>query len=203
MKVKLKYQSHSVEVNPPKGYDVPSIVTNQSVESEDFQDLCDWAMEEANDIFGSNEETVFASIEEGQVSFEIGKEGHNHAINPLDSDQQADDDSLDWGEGTENELSEAPSVYFQIHDMAALKKANRVNKVPYLLQKEAEGVKLLILVWQDDKETLIDFNALEIFPELSNYGIEHDLNAHLTYKGEKDLKEMTVLLNEHGYQLMD
>ncbi len=192
MKVKLKFQNHIVSLNPPNDIDVIKVVSNKIKFMEDLKLLHAWALDEINDIFGSNCNRVKSFIENNEVCFEGDFKEPPNIYLPIYDDDDNDD------------LEDTPNIVFQIHCMDHLEKNGVIRKNPFLAKKKQEGVHLYILAWEGDELLRISgYVALEIFPELRNYEINVDKDGLLVHKGDKTIKDMAVLLNSNGYKLID
>ena len=185
-KVKLKYQNHIVLLNPPNDIDVVGVMSNE------LKILHSWALEEINDIFGSECNYVTSTIEDDIALFEGTYREKEYMP------------SIDYSDDEFNDLEDTPNIVFQIHCMDHLEKNGRIRKNPSLAQKKQDGVRLYILAWEGNELIRISgYVALEIFPELRNYEIEVDYDGLLVHKGDKTIKDMAVLLNSNGYKLID
>ena len=185
-KVKLKYQNHIVLLNPPNDIDVVGVMSNE------LKILHSWALEEINDIFGSECNYVTSTIEDDIALFKGTYREKEYMP------------SIDYSDDEFNDLEDTPNIVFQIHCMDHLEKNGRIRKNLFLAQKKQDGVRLYILAWEGDELIRISgYVALEIFPELRNYEIEVDYDGLLVHKGDKTIKDMAVLLNSNGYKLID
>lgn len=186
--VKLKFQNHVVPLNPPNDIDVIKVVSDKIGNTDELKILHAWALEEINDIFGSDCNNVKSTFENNEVCFE----GSFKEPPTMDYNDEFDD------------LEDTPNIVFQIHCMDHLEKNGRIRKNPFLAKKKQEGVRLYILAWEGDELIRISgYVALEIFPELRNYEIEVDCDGLLVHKGNKTIKDMVILLNSNGYKLID
>lgn len=192
--VKLKFKNHIVLLNPPNDIDVIGVISNKLERSSELKILHHWALDEINEIFGSECNYITSSLKDNTALFE-GTYREKEAM-----------PSIEYSSYDEefNDLEDTPNIVFQIHCMDHLEKNGRIRKNPFLAKKKQESVRLYILAWEGDELIRISgYVALEIFPELRNYEIEVDSDGLLVHKGEKSIKEMAVLLNSNGYKLID
>jgi len=187
----LKYKTHIVPLNPPNDIDVIGVMSNKLERTNELKTLHAWALDEINDIFGSDCNYITSTIENETVLFEATY--REKSFMP----------SIDYSDYDED-VEDTPNIAFQIHCMDHLEKNGKIRKNLFLSKKKQEGVRLYILAYKCyDLSNINGYMILEIFPELRNYEIEVDSDGCLVHKGNKSAEEVVFIFNSNGYKIID